>query len=226
MLKLINMKKYVLIFVSILLLVSATIVIMGQQKDDNGRNRQEAANTGLKSLVALTDEETAKMAGISLDKLRAAKLGNPLSLQYINAREVVKAEGFTSINNYLMANTEYYYPVEADGAIIASVEVVQNKDGRWVPGQLGGFKTAQGVNTIINQMIKGDTAIARDRLRIFHSGAHGVMLIGFEKGGQQYLTPVMNRPDIGLRAGQVLTEQEALQRLKDIYKNVDMDLPD
>jgi hypothetical protein len=220
------MKRNILVFVSILLLASVTIIIMAQQKDDNGRNRLEAANTGLKNLVALADEETAKMAGISLDKLRTARLGNPLSLQYINAREVVKADGFTSISNYLMPNTEYYYPVEADGAIIASVEVVQNKDGRWIPGQLGGFKTAQGVNNIINQVIKNDTAITRDRLRVFHSGPHGVLFIGFEKGGQQYLTPVLSRPDIGLRAGQVLTEQETLQRLKDIYKNVDMDLPD
>lgn len=226
MLKLISMKRNILVFVSILLLASATFIIMAQQKDDNGRNRLEAAQAGLKNLVALTDEETAKMAGISLEKLRAGRIGNPLSLQYINAREVLKADSFTSIGNYLMPNTEYYYPVEADGAIIASVEIIQNKEGRWVPGQLGGFKTAQGVNNIINQVIKSDTAIARDRLRLFHSGAHGVLLIGFEKGGQPYLTPVMNRPDVGLRAGQVLTEREALQRLKDIYSNVDMNLPD
>ncbi len=220
------MKRNLVVFVSILLLVSGTIIIMAQQQDDNGRNRLEAANTGLKSLVALADEETAKMAGISLDKLRSARLGNPLSLQYINSREVVKASGFAAFGQYLMPNMEYYYPVEADGVIIASVEVIQNKEGRWVPGQLGGFKTAQGVNGIINQVIKNDTAIGKDRLHMYHSGAHGVLLIGFEKGGQQYLTPVMSRPDIDLRAGQVFTEQEALQRLKDIYKNVDMDLPD
>lgn len=220
------MKRNILVLVSILLLVSGTIIIMAQQQNDNGRIRQEAANAGLKSLVALADEETAKMAGISLDKLRAARLGNPLSLQYINSREVVKASGFGAFAQYLMPNTEYYYPVESDGVIIASVEVIQNKDGRWVPGQLGGFKTAQGVNGIINQVIKNDTAIGKDGLRLYHSGAHGVLLIGFEKGGQQYLTPVTSRPDVNLRAGQVFTEQEVLERLRDIYKNVDMDLPD
>lgn len=220
------MKRNMLIFVSILLLVSGTIIIMAQQQDDNGRKRQEAANTGLKSLLELADEETARMAGISLDKLRSGRLGNPLSLQYINAREVAKAEGFGPLGNYLMPNTEYYYPVEVDGVIVASVEIIQHKDGRWAPGQLGGFKTAQGVNNIMNQVIKNDTAIVRDKLRLFHSGAHGVLLIGFEKGGQGYLTPVMSRPDINLRAGQVLTEQEALLRLRDIYKQVDMDLPD
>ena len=75
-----------------------------------------------------------------MDKLRSARLGNPLSLQYINSREVVKASGFAAFGQYLMPNMEYYYPVEADGVIIASVEVIQNKEGRWVPGQLGGFK--------------------------------------------------------------------------------------
>lgn len=220
------MKRNILVFVSILLMASITIFIMAQQTNDNNRNRQEAANTGLKNLVALADEETAKMAGISLEQLRAARLGNPLPLQYINAREILKADSFSAINNYLMPNTEYYYPVEANGAIIASVEVVQNKDGRWMPGQLGGFKTARGVNSIINEVLRSDTAIARDRLRFFHSGPHGVLFIGFEKGGQSYLTSVLNRPDIGLRAGQVLTEREALGRLKDIYRQVDMNLPD
>ncbi|WP_276484353.1 hypothetical protein [Paraflavitalea pollutisoli] len=220
------MKQYFLGSVSLLVLILAAVLIMGQQQDDQQKNRQEAANTGLKNLLALYDDETARTTGVPVDRIRNARLGRPLTLQYINAREVLKAATFTGIGGLLMPNTEYYFPVEADGAVIASIEVVKNKEGRWVPGQMGGFKLADGVNNIVNKILKNDSAVAIDRLRMYHSGPHGVLLIGFDKGGVQYLTPVQSRPDVNLRAGQVLTEVEALERLRDIYKQVDMNLPD
>lgn len=220
------MKQYFLGSVSLLVLILAAVLIMGQQQDDQQKNRQEAANMGLKNFQELYDAETARTVGVPVERIRNARLGNPIPLQYINAREVLKASSFTGIGGLLMPNTEYYFPVEAEGAVIASVEVVKNKQGRWVPGQLGGFKMADGVNNIVNKILKNDTAVATDRLRLYHSGAHGVLLIGFDKGGVSYLTPVQSRPDINLRAGQVLTEVEALERLRDIYKQVDMNLPD
>jgi hypothetical protein len=218
------MKKSFTIIAGIFSLLAITFIIMAQ--NDNEKERTAVAAQGLKNLVELSDAQTEKMAGIPLEKLRSATLGQPYSLSYINSAALQKADSVGTLDAYLLPAREYYYPVLSDGVSVASIEVVQNKEGKWITGQMGGFRTARAVFSITDRILKNDTAVAKDKIRLVHSGAHGLLFVSFQKGGQAWLAAVNARPDAGFRGGEVLPEKTVLQRLRDIYKQIDPNLPD
>ena len=220
------MKKNILALSIVAIFASLTFWLMAQQQDDNQAERDKVAAAGLQKLIELTDPQTEKMTGVSAERLKSARLGTAVQLNYVNSNSLKNADSVSGINAYLLENKEYYYPVEAGGIAIASIEVVKTKENKWETGQIGGFKTAPAVSTIINQILKSDSAVSKSTIRLIHSGQLGILFVGFEKAGQQFLSPVFTRTEGDFRAGEILTDKIALERLRGLYQKTNLDLPD
>jgi hypothetical protein len=125
------MKKNILALSIVTIFALLTVWLMAQQRDDNQADRDKVAAAGLQKLIELSDPQTEKITGVSTERLRTAKLGEAVQLYYLNSTTLKAADSISGINNYLLENKEYYYPVEEGGTAIASIEIVKTKENKW-----------------------------------------------------------------------------------------------
>ena len=197
--------------ISITSLVSATAaasVLMAQTPDTvntklraSAAESQAAATSGLAEFKRLVSGKNFQSYGFaSADEAASATLGQPVVVFLVRLDQLRDYQPTTDASRLLSGGDKVLYPVLAGGQVRSSVVVDKGSNG-WKAGAFGGAQLIQRLSQARARISPAATPIAVD------IPALGAYVLGELRGGQVFLTPLADHPELNLKAG--ATEQAA-----------------
>lgn len=153
---------------------------------------QDAAQAGLTTLQALVTQDNFQGLGFSsVDQAKSAQLGDPLSLYSVRLDALTAYKGDADASGLVQDAHKTIYPVTAAQQVLSSVSVTRRPDG-WRTTDFGNSALTRAL--VAHKQSASDVVVWVPALKIYFT-ARG-------SGGAMMLTPIMDDPRFGLKAGE------------------------
>jgi len=168
------------------------------------QSSQEAAQAGLTVLRSLVRTENFQGMGFSsVDQVRNAQLSDPMKLYIVPLDALTAYKGDASAAGLLQDAHKLIYPVTVDQQVVSSLSVTQRSDG-WRANDFGNSALTRAL--VAHRASKDDFVAWVPALKIYFS-ARGA-------GDALVLTPIMDDPRFGFKAGEAIPASRAFAVLQ------------
>jgi hypothetical protein len=167
-------------------------------------SQAHAAQNGLATLrQAVNAGNYAALGFTSPDEVRQATLGEPLQVYLVQFDALRDFTGKTDPETLLVDIRRSLYPVKVGERVATSIFVIGDRAG-WRPSELG--------NAAVAQLVSRQRHGAGDF--VVHVPALKSWFVADRVEGTLMLTPVMDDPRTGLKAGETLPARDIFVRLQ------------
>lgn len=176
----------------------------GRTQPPPSNTRVIAAQEGLATLKQVVNTSNYAALGFnSPDEVRQAALGEPLQIYLVRLDALRKFTVHTKPETLLVDAQRSLYPVKVGTRVATSIFITQSHDG-WRATELG--------NAAVAQLVSRYRHSPADF--VLHVPALQTYFVGERVEGRLILTPLMNDPRTGFRAGGALPAGPAFLKLQ------------
>jgi len=186
------------------------------QKSDNPVD-QAVANSALKTLQALVNEQNARAYGFtSPAEAASATLGMPLPVRFVRLDELREFAAGQDPSRLLHTVSQVFLPVTAGGQVRSSILLEQSGE-RWHAVSFGSPNLArllqQGRDTAARQ-----ANVDASSVQAVHVASLGRYYVASQSAGLLMLTAVTEDPELQIKAGETRPASEVFARLAPIAR--------
>lgn len=207
--------------------VSLAVTPAAAQTPDAGRNAGEARAAGegaLRELLGAVNKQNSKGLGFdSPEEARQAVVGEPIEVVSIRLDEL---QGFAPTANpegLLRRPAQYFLPIFV-GSALRSVLEMARVENAWKGVSLGPATTLRKFEELRVSKARG---LNRPRGSFFVVRVLALRLtfLAHREGSGLFLTPVVDYPRLGLKAGSTQAAREVLQLVTPAARRLDRNAP-
>ena len=206
------------IFTTVLILLTVMTSAFAQGVAQTGEQRdlretKGVATQALATLQELGRRTTFKDMGFqSVDEMANAKLGEPLSVFMVELEDLRAYRPGSDANKLLKPIDKVIYPVSANDQVRTSIVLQKGKEG-WKTSDFGGANFARLVTRARDESAKA-TNLAPAAYFVVQAPALNVYFLGYRQDGKLMLTPLIDDPDMNLKAGTALPAEQVFDQLR------------
>jgi hypothetical protein len=162
----------------------------------------KAASDAIGVLQKLVTEQNFKSMGFdSLDEVKSAQLGQPMSVSVIGLDKLKSASAGAEASSLLTPSPETIYPVTVGGAVRSSITIIHKPEG-YAPASFGNAEIVKS----LSRLRQSETGQNEFVLRI---PAFNMYFLARRVENQVVAVPIVDDPRLKIKAG----EQVPLTRL-------------